>query len=416
MAYKIDYSYPCRGTNYTAGRGGNSVQYIVIHYTASQASARNNAIYFNRDKVAASAHYFIDGGGTIYGSVPENSTAWACGNYSYNQKSVSIEVVSDGRDFTEAEIQELTWMTQTLMKKYNVPASKVIRHYDCVGKYCPAPYVRNTKWATLRSRITTGATSGGTTSSSPSVAPAPAYNPSQALAVDGYLGSNSVKKLQSQLGTTTDGVISGQPSSNKQYLLRCVAGPWEFGGNSGSAAIRALQKKLGVEADGFFGKNSVMALQKFLGVNADGYLGEQTAKAFQTALNNNKFKGGATSSTTTTTTTSSSSGTLGVDGYWGTGTTKALQKYLGTTADGIVSGQASSNKKYCPNCTTGWQWNGGGSMVIKALQSRLGVSADGYFGPNTIKALQRKFGVGQDGMCGPKTVTALQKALNNKTL
>ena len=29
------------------------------------------------------------------------------------------------------------------MKKYNVPAGHVIRHYDVTGKTCPAPYVLN---------------------------------------------------------------------------------------------------------------------------------------------------------------------------------------------------------------------------------------------------------------------------------
>ena len=422
MAYTINYNYPCRGTNYTAGRDGNKVRYIVVHYTASQASAKNNAIYFNRDKVAASAHYFIDGNGTIYASVPENSTAWACGNFAYNQKSVSIEVVSDGRDFTEAEIKELTWLTQTLMKKYNVPASCVIRHYDCVGKHCPLPYINNAKWNALRARITRDKVSTGTTNSggSSSSSSAPTLNPNAALSVDGYLGSNTVAKLQSQLGTPVDGVVSGQYSGNKQYLLRCVAGAWVFSSSaSGSPMIKALQKKIGADADGIMGRDSVLALQRFLGVAADGYLGEATAKALQTALNNNKFRGGAAAPAPSK--PASPAISVGVDGYWGSGTTTALQKYLGCKiVDGVVSNQYHGNKKYCTNCTTGWEWKhsgySAGSTVIKELQKRLGVAADGLIGPSTNKALQKKLGVGQDGICGPTTVSRLQEAINKKTL
>lgn len=427
MGYTINYDYPCRGTNYTAGRGGKSVQYIVIHYTASQASAKNNAIYFNRDKVAASAHYFLSGDGVIYASVPENSTAWACGNYAYNQKSVSIEVVSDGRDFTEAEIKECAWLTQTLMKKYGVPASRVIRHYDCVGKYCPAPYVNNSKWAALRARLTGDKVEniGGTTAapSAPAASAKPTFNTSAAISVDGYIGNATIAKLQAQLGTTVDGVISGQPSVNKQYLPRCVSGPFQFGSATGSAAVKALQKKLGVEADGLMGKNTVTALQKELGVAADGYLGENTAKAFQTALNANKFSGALTSATPSTPAPAKPAATnaVDVDGYWGSGTTLGLQKYLGADyKDGVVSRQPSGNKKYAVNCTTGWEWKssglGSGSGVIKLLQKRIGADADGFFGPGSIKALQKKLGVGVDGYCGPVTVKALQTAINKKTL
>lgn len=147
--------------NYTAGRSGYSVTHLAIHYTATNASARNNAIYFSRPGAGASAHYFIDGGGTIYQSVSENDTAWAVGNWTMNCKSISIEVVSAGQDFTSAEIAELTWLTQDIMKRYGIPASRVIRHYDVTGKHCPAPYVNSSKWNALHAQITSGATDGG---------------------------------------------------------------------------------------------------------------------------------------------------------------------------------------------------------------------------------------------------------------
>lgn len=109
---------------------------------------------------------------------------------------------------------------------------------------------------------------------------------------------------------------------------------------------------------------------------------------------------------------------LAVDGYWGTSTTTALQKALNTVADGEVWGQYSGNRVYLPNCTSGWvfQTNPSGSPVIRALQARIGATADGIMGANTVKALQRRHGVGADGVCGPKTVRALQTALNDGRL
>ena len=41
------------------------------------------------------------------------------------------------------------------MKKYGIPASNVIRHYDVTGKVCPEPYVRDTAaWNTFKASLT----------------------------------------------------------------------------------------------------------------------------------------------------------------------------------------------------------------------------------------------------------------------
>ena len=120
----------------------------------------------------------------------------------------------------------------------------------------------------------------------------------------------------------------------------------------------------------------------------------------------------------TPTPTPTPSGKIAVDGEWGKATTRALQSYLGTPVDGIVSGQRTAYKKHWPAClSSSWQWGrSGSSQMIKALQRLLGVGADGIAGPATCKALQRRLGVAQDGICGPNTVKALQKALNNGKL
>lgn len=151
---------------YTQGREGCDVYWIVVHYTATQASAYNNAVYFSGGNRNASAHYFVDGGGTIYQSVPDDDTAWAVGNWYMNLRTISIEVVSDGRDFTDAEIEELKWLVGLLMEEHNIKADHVIRHYDvadyAIGgivdpyKHCPAPYVNETKWKSLHDTITGG--------------------------------------------------------------------------------------------------------------------------------------------------------------------------------------------------------------------------------------------------------------------
>lgn len=145
----------CSSSNYTAGRSGWGVDHVVIHYTGTQASAYNNGVYFSRPGANASAHYFVDGSGTIIRSVNEGNTAWHAGDWIMNCRSIGIEVVSDGRDFSNAEINELAWLVQDICKRYNIPASRVIRHYDVTGKHCPAPYVNNSKWSWLKNEILT---------------------------------------------------------------------------------------------------------------------------------------------------------------------------------------------------------------------------------------------------------------------
>ncbi len=115
---------------------------------------------------------------------------------------------------------------------------------------------------------------------------------------------------------------------------------------------------------------------------------------------------------------------LTVDGRWGINTTKETQRFLKTIVDGIVSRQPTSNRKYLKNAfTDSWQFTSnykGGSAMIKALQRLIGTTADGYFGKNSVIALQNflirngysvgKYGV--DGVMGYDTVCAWQKYLN----
>lgn len=148
----------CDSRNYTRGRGGSSVDHVVVHYTGTDASAHNNLIYFSRNAAKASAHYFVDRDGTLRQSVSESDTAWHAGKFAMNQRSVGIECVSAGEDFSEAQIETLTALVRALMAKYGIPADHVIRHYDVTGKLCPAPYVDSAKWEALHSRITAGST------------------------------------------------------------------------------------------------------------------------------------------------------------------------------------------------------------------------------------------------------------------
>nr|DAE28672.1 MAG TPA: endolysin [virus sp. ctmTa7] len=106
-----------------------------------------------------------------------------------------------------------------------------------------------------------------------------------------------------------------------------------------------------------------------------------------------------------------------VDGSWGVDTTKALQKIFKTAADGIISNQPSSNRKYLSAAkTNSWKFKDSnykaGSQLIKALQKKIGTTVDGLFGKQSVIALQKFLDVTQDGSMGKETVKALQKWIN----
>ena len=102
---------------------------------------------------------------------------------------------------------------------------------------------------------------------------------------------------------------------------------------------------------------------------------------------------------------------LSIDGIGGEATVRAMQKFFGTPADGIISGQNSSQKKFYPALKS-VKCNGGGSPCVKKLQKWLGITQDGVIGKQTVKAWQKMLGVNADGIFGSASMKAWQKYLN----
>lgn len=135
--------------NYGESRPTGDIEYLVIHYTANDGDTdENNGKYFKNNVVKTSAHYFVDDD-SVTQTVPDNYTAWHCGTkgtYRHktcrNANSIGIELCDDvknGKIYpSEKTIQNALELTKFLMKKYGIPASNVIRHYDVTGKLCPA--------------------------------------------------------------------------------------------------------------------------------------------------------------------------------------------------------------------------------------------------------------------------------------
>lgn len=142
MSYKLIKNLTA--VNYTKGNTGR--KYIVIHYTGNMTdTAWANSNYFKAANRGASAHYFIDKT-TIYQVVSDEDTSWAVGvNYGVNNlfgkctnsNSISLEMCSNNGAIAKETYDNTVELTKKLMKKYNIPASNVIRHFDCCSKLCP---------------------------------------------------------------------------------------------------------------------------------------------------------------------------------------------------------------------------------------------------------------------------------------
>lgn len=102
-----------------------------------------------------------------------------------------------------------------------------------------------------------------------------------------------------------------------------------------------------------------------------------------------------------------------VDGSWGKGFTRALQRHYGTPVDGIISGQP---KNETTKNIYSVEYGKGGSMLIRAIQRDLGTIQDGIISSpsNMILALQKKYGTPRTGKVGNPSalVREMQKRLN----
>lgn len=157
--------------NFSPGRSGSAIEYLVFHYTANDGdTAENNANYFKSINRNASAHYFVDEQ-SIVQVVKDADTAWHCGdNQKYtnggatlkgivkNVNSIGIEMCSDKVNgeftITEATQANAIELGRMLMSKYHIPIENVVRHYDVTGKLCPKPFFEDmNQWIQFKSKL-----------------------------------------------------------------------------------------------------------------------------------------------------------------------------------------------------------------------------------------------------------------------
>ena len=139
-------------SNFEKGRT-EKIEWIVMHYTGNKNdTAKNNALYFSRNELDSSAHYFVDDN-DIYQSVLDSDTAYHCGAKKYkhptcrNSNSIGIEMCGHNKNgviyASKKTLENAAILVNMLCNKYNIKIDHIIRHYDVTGKLCPAYWIDN---------------------------------------------------------------------------------------------------------------------------------------------------------------------------------------------------------------------------------------------------------------------------------
>ena len=131
----------------------NTHDYIVIHDTGNRDGGSNavaNRNYFNTIEAQSSAHYIVDDK-TILLAVAEKDGAWHCGDgagmYGINNRnSIGIEICVNTDGCYQSALQNTKDLVISLLLKYNLKPSAIVRHFDASKKNCPASMNADGKW------------------------------------------------------------------------------------------------------------------------------------------------------------------------------------------------------------------------------------------------------------------------------
>lgn len=386
----------------------NKIDRITIHHMAGNLTVENCGNVFAPSSRQASSNYGIGSDGRVGMYVEEKDRAWTSSSSANDNRAVTIEVadnkIGNGWGSSNAAMAKLILLCADICRRNGISrlvytgstSGNLTLHKWFANTDCPGAFLES-QMPTIAKEVNKLLASGATS-----------YTWNGATAVSGSTSSSS-----SSASTSTNPEAKG-------YLMK---------GDTG-AAVKTMQTMLiacgysccNSGADGSFGSATLTALkafQKANGLEVDGFYGSKS-KAALTAKYNAKKAG-----STTTVSKPTSSGGITVDGSWGVATTKKAQAVFGTSQDGIISNQPSSNQKYLPNAYTGsWQFKASGyqagSSLIRAMQRFLGITADGYFGKGSVTALQKYlknqglYTGSIDGSMGGGTVRAFQTWLNRR--
>ena len=159
--------------NKDSGRGGKKIDKIFVHHMAGNLTVQQCGNVFSSRQ--ASAHYGVSGR-NIGQYVDESDTAWHCGNYSYNQRSIGIELANDGGASNNWHVSDMTIATaielitdickRNGITKLNFTGNlkgNLCMHSYCAATACPGGYLKG-KFKYIAEQVNKNLQSGTTPS------------------------------------------------------------------------------------------------------------------------------------------------------------------------------------------------------------------------------------------------------------
>ncbi|WP_282627629.1 N-acetylmuramoyl-L-alanine amidase [Bacillus subtilis] len=293
-------------------------EYITIHNTANDASAKNEISYMKNNTSSTSYHFAVDDIQVIQG-LPLNRNAWHTGDGKDgpgNRKSIGVEICyskSGGAKYYAAEKLAIKFVAQ-LLKERGWGIDRVRKHQDWSGKYCPHRILDEGRWDEVKAAIADELSKiGGKSSASSGSGTTYTVKKGDTLSAIAKEHRVSVANLQSwnnikdpnkitvgqKLKLKGSSTSSTKPSSKKtSYPLPSgvikVTSPMTKGTNVRQVqnALAALYfypdkgaKNNGI--DGVYGPKTANAVKRFQSVNgltADGVYGPKTKAKIESLL------------------------------------------------------------------------------------------------------------------------------------
>jgi hypothetical protein len=215
--------------------------------------------------------------GRAYQGVSWNRRGTHTGGRNSTARSICLAGNYEVNEPTAAQISTAAAIFGAGKGRWWTSGAPLAGHRDVSQTACPGRY--------LYARIDDIRTGSGSTPPSPG-------EPGR-VPVDGFWGRATTRRLQQELGTPVDGVVSSQSIAWRNSNPGLTTG-WEWVQDArGSRVIATLQRRIGMasgQVDGKIGPRTIRALQTYLGTPADGVISRESraVMALQRRLNDGR--------------------------------------------------------------------------------------------------------------------------------
>ena len=276
MAYKYITKYTSPNQN----RRRLKISGITCHWWGRPSGQKIEGIvdWLCQRRAGTSAHYVVSDG-VVYCIVDPDKRAWHAGNSRANHTQIGLELDPNASK-REGTMRTAAELIANLRKTYGDLPLYPHKHWtrtECPGNYDlgaldklargqkpsapakPKPAPAKTSDGKLKEDGRFGTT---TVKALQTFLKKSGYDPGK---IDGKAGVSTWKALQRYLKTPVDGEVSNQ-SYKPEELGNGITQGWDYDGRGakGSSMVEALQKWVGVKADGVWYEGTTKALQRKL--------------------------------------------------------------------------------------------------------------------------------------------------------